>query len=176
MKKILFFSLLALICAFLSAQAPIASKIKTYTNVAQGVWQAFNTTSSGSHLDTLKSGDTLMYVFQVTHYNTATGKVNVDKKKCYPYLYQKFGIAAADTAVDIAFYTSIDGTNWVALTAGSSPSAWTTTRAKAATWAEINGWSGAAWFVGDYFAERLICKTKTGCKLVPYGYFGTIIY
>jgi len=153
MKKIIV--LLSFLAFVFVGYSQVSSKIETHTNITQGSVCKFNS----DKLDTLKSADTLSYVFQVLHANSVN-----------PYITQKFDMKAADTTVTLTFYQSADGINWHVLNAGTSPSAYTKS-VTATSGNNVNyvGASDIVWFEAPYLKIMYVAKAKTGFKSIPYG-------
>ena len=156
MKKL--FSLFMLIC-FASAMTfgQVASKVHTSNVVTQGEFISFNLAKT----DTLKSNDTLSYVFPVRHTNSVNIIVDMRNK-----------LVANDTSIAVTFYSSMDGITYVPVNYGAvgTSTAYSKAIAKsAATYVEWNGASDAAWFEGRYIKVMFISKTKTGFKKILYG-------
>ena len=151
MKKFLILSLIMFAGLFASAQQ--ASKIHTYS-CDEGKFVNFNVNSR----DTLKSNDTITFVFNVAHQHEVNAIID---------LYS--AVNTSDTSVAITFYESMDGTNYVVMNYGASPGAYTKTLAKGTTHIEYNGASDIAWFESRYFKIMCISKTKSGCRKVLKG-------
>lgn len=156
MKKIFIILLTFAICLNISAQLPVASKVKNLGSTIPGKIVPFNL----SYTDTLKSADTLFYKVLVNH------DVNV-----YPYISQLTRLVANDTTATLTLWQSVDGVhNWQQLTTGTSPSAYSATIAKSTTTGtEIDFWRSIGWFNSQWFGIRFIAKTKSGFKTIYYG-------
>jgi hypothetical protein len=162
MKKL--FSLLFLASFVLTAftQVPvITSKVKTLgTLSANGLTIAINPVLA----DTLKGTDTLFYKVPTFHTNTA-----------YPYLSlieKKAG--TNDTTALLTFWQSVDGThNWQQILNTASPTAWSTTLAKA-TGTDIDFWRSIAWFQSTYLGIRLISTGTSTTGKYKNIYYGSI--
>jgi hypothetical protein len=149
-----------------SAQLPIAKKIKTLGAIAEkpsGVMPTilkFNTAYS----DTLKSGDTLFYKVPIIH-STLGYPVVVFS----PKLIQ----AGKDTISTLTFWQSYDGVKWVQCNAVSnaySPSAYSATVPKSTTTInEYSFWTNNIKFEGQYLGIRFIAKTRSLFKTCYYG-------
>lgn len=164
MKKIFTISIIALICASVSAQLPVTSKIKTQpTQITASLGSvAFN----ASYSDTLKSGDTLFYKWSVAH----TGII-------YPYISLLKKNVASDTTFTVTFWQSVDGShNWVQVLNTTTPTAWATDIAKTITGTDISFWRSVGYFESTYLGMRLISKTKSGCKNIAYGSIRINVY
>lgn len=153
MKKLILFS--AMMFVFVLSQAQLAAKVHTSAKVNQGSYVSFNM----SLTDTVKSTDTLSYVFPITHTNRVTPIMNIKGK-----------IVAADTIVDIKYWGSMDGITYYQVYAGSSPAVWVDVLGVGSLGYEFNGYSDICYFGMRYFKIMFICREKTGSKKIPYGY------
>lgn len=164
MKKL--FSIIALISIvlFASAQLPISTKIKNVGLVKQGEYISYDK----NYTDTLKSGDTLFYKFEVTHTN-----------EIVPYVVQNWKLVSADTTVTVTFWQSMDGVttasrSWLQIynttTLPVTTSAYSkTVTATSANTANYNFSQDMAFLGSRYLGIRYIAKTKTNFKSIPYG-------
>ena len=157
MKKfsLLLVSLLVSLISFSQS----ASKVKSY-NLKQGEYVQFNSAKT----DTLKSGDSIAYVFRISRSNSIT-----------PIIDLRPLVIANDTTIALTVLESIDGITYYAVNAGTSPSAYTKTVAKGSTAIEYNGASDVVWYEGRYLKLLFIAKTKSGFKKVLSGYVGANI-
>jgi hypothetical protein len=173
MKKILNILIFSLVALSISAQAPIASKWRTQSGgfyqsyIPVGTEKPFNLTFA----DTLKSGDTLFYVFPFSN-GGAPRDFSVNS------IFQKFKLITADSAVTITFWKSQDGVKWDTLKAGAtSPTAYSKSIAKTGTTTYIN-YNGlvdnSLYYDGNYFAIRYRAAVKTSFKTIPYGVVSNI--
>jgi hypothetical protein len=154
MKKFLILSVMCLFC--IASQAQLAAKIHTSAKVNEGSYISFNPNKA----DTLKSGDTISYVFPVTHINRVVPVIDLRSK-----------LVASDTIIDVKYWGSMDGITYYQVYAGSSPAVWVTTIAKgAAAGSESNGYTSIAYFGLRYFKIMFIARANSGFKKIPYGY------
>ena len=173
MKKIFIISILACLGIALFSQAPIASKWRVQSggwynqNLPLGTEKSFNNNTPAA--DTLKSGDTLFYVFPFSNAGLAKEYVTIS-------VYQKFKLVAADSAITETFWHSQDGIKWDTLKAGASPVAYTKAIAKTSSYYAI--WNGFIdinkYYTGNYFAIRYGAAVKSGFKTIPSGVVSTI--
>lgn len=141
------------LCGTLHAQ--IASKVHTSRQLNQGDYVTFNT----SYADTLKSGDTLSYVFPVTHINCL-----------WPYMTQKFRLVANDATVTVKFYQSMDGITYYQVLAGGTPSAYTKTVATTSgSSVQYSFIQDTAQFESRYLKVMYFAAVNSGFKTIPYG-------
>ena len=167
MKKILLFIGLCAFAMIVSAQAPtISTKIKTSKPVQVGYEQTFNV----SLKDTLKSGDTLFYIFPIST-NGA--------KKYYviPSLSQDFKLVSADAAVTATFYESFNGTKWDTIKQKYAKTTYSKTISLTTGYHKYyNGMvDSVIYFDMDYYAVRYIAATNSSFKTIPSGRFQTIL-
>lgn len=162
MKNLIFLFALIIGLGFTTqSHAQIASKVKDLGAINQGGFVEVNPFLK----DTLKSGDTISYKVRISHAND----VNL-------YQVQKFKKIAADTSVAVSFWQSMDGTNWYAVQAGSSPSAYTKTVTATNNYnTEYIGEIDQVYFVSRYYKVMFIAKAKTGFKSIPYGSIAVLI-
>jgi hypothetical protein len=137
--------------------AQLPSKIHT-VKVSAGTYVALPLASA----DTLISGDTIAYVFQIEHSTNVDLSFDVRNK-----------IVANDTSVAVTFWESLDGITYYAVLAGSTPSAYTKTIAKGAGNTSWVCASDYCWFGMRYLKVMFIAKPKTGFKKIFYGYLKT---
>ena len=173
MKKIFNILVFSLIAFTISAQAPIASKCRTQTGgfyqsyIPIGTEKPFNLTFA----DTLKSGDTLFYVFPFSNGGSSRDFTVISD-------FQKFKLVSADSAVTITFWKSQDGVKWDTLKAGATtPTAYTKSVAKTGTttYIDYNGLvDNSFYYDGNYFAIRYRASIKTNFKTIPYGVVSSI--
>ena len=176
MKKIFSLIVLAAFVLSISAQLPaIKTKWKVQTQgiftsyLPQGYEKTFNTTTFA---DTLKTKDTVVYIFPVS--NGGSAKSNIQT-----YLYLQFKLISADSTdhgVKIAWFQSADYAKWDTLKAGTSPVAYTKTlTATKTTLYHANGLIDNVYYDGNYVACRIIGAGYSTFKVCPDGIFGTII-
>ena len=173
MKKIFIFSILACLTISLFSQAPATSKWRVLSsgfynsNLPLGTEKPFNNNTLPS--DTLKSGDSLFYVFPYSNAGLAKEAVTIS-------LFQKFKLVAADSAITITFWQSQDEVKWDTLKAGTSPVAYTKSVAKTTSYyANWNGFIDKnTYYNGNYLAIRYRAAVKSGFKTIPYGIVSTI--
>ena len=147
--------------ASLSLNAQVASKVRDEGLINQGQ----NTIYDARLTDTLKSNDTLSYVFQISHAN------EVDL-----ILDQRNKLVAADTAITLNFMESSDGITYTPVLAGSSPSAYTKSILKSAAGnVTYICDSDICWFSEKYLKLMYISKTKAGFKKILSGNLRTNI-
>jgi len=175
MKKILSLIILFAFIVNVSAQLPVVkTKWKLQTNglftnyIPQGLEKPFNTTSFA---DTLKTKDTVVYIFPVTNGGNPRSSI-------VPYLYLQFKLLSADTTdhgVKIAWFQSVDYAKWDTLKAGATTQiAYVKTLATTKTLLyHSNGLIDNICADGDYIACRIIGSGFAGFKICPYGIFGT---
>jgi hypothetical protein len=154
MKKIILILAIALISTLSYSQR--ASKIHTASVVNQGEYVQFDATLT----DTLKSNDTVTYVFPVTHVNGIYPIIDLREKLK----------STGDTTIAMTVYESMDGITYYAVNAGSSPSAYTKTLAKSVTGIEYNGASDVVWFESRYLKLMFVSPARTGFKKILSGY------
>lgn len=167
MKRLITILAIIGLCAFsLSAQLPIAKKIKTLGTIAEKpsgtapTILKFNTL----YTDTLKSGDTLFYKVPIVHSTLG-----------YPSVVfsNKLVTAGKDTVSTLTFWQSYDGSKWVQCNTVSnaySLSAYSATVPKSTTTInEYSFWSNNIKFEGQYLGIRFIAKTRSLFKTIPYG-------
>ena len=160
MKKLFSILFLAAFVASTFAQLPLSTKVKSIGPVSEnGLTIAINT----SLADTLKGGDTLFYKV-ITNHAFAV----------YPYLSLiEKQAGTRDTTALLTFWQSVDGShNWVQVLNTTSPTAWSTTLAKA-TKTDVDFWRSVGWFSSTYLGIRLI---STGSSSSTYKniYYGSI--
>ena len=155
MKKIVLFLAIGLF-AF-SSMGQSAAKVHTAKWVNQGEFVSFDLTLK----DTIKSADTVSYVFPVLHTNAINFIVDFRMK-----------LVANDTTVAMTALESMDGITYYPINFGAvgTTSAYGKTVAKGNTSVEYNGASDAAWFEGRYLKLMFIAKTKSGFKKIFSGY------
>jgi hypothetical protein len=165
MKTKFLISILLLIAVAVSAQLPtVSTKIKNVGASKQGEYISFNKNLT----DTLKSGDTLFYKFEITH----TNEIN-------PYVVQNWKLIAADTTVTVTFWQSMDGIttasrSWIQIYNTTTLPVTTSAYAKSVTATSANTVNydfgqDMAFLSSRYLGIRYIAKTKTGFKSIPYG-------
>jgi heme-degrading monooxygenase HmoA len=155
MKRI-FILLLAVICVTVSAQTPVAAKIKTLSVAKPGQIVSFNAAKA----DTLKSADTLFYKILINHEGNVTA-----------YISQLTKLVANDTTATVTYWQSVDGsTNWQAVKKGAAQAAYSATIAKSTTTGvDVSFLRDTAYFESQYLGVRYIGKTKSGFKTILYG-------
>jgi hypothetical protein len=155
MKKL--FCLLMFALLTFTLQAQVAAKVHTSKVVNQGEFVSFG---MALH-DTLKSADTVSYVFPVTHINSVGFIID-----------QRMKLVANDTTIAMTTWESIDGITYYAINYGAvgTSSAYGKTLAKGIVSVEYNGDSDYAWFSGRYLKLMYIAKTKSGFKKILSGY------
>jgi hypothetical protein len=159
MRKL--FLLLIILVGDLSLSAQVSSKVRNVGKFEQGQ----NITFDASLTDTLKSNDTVSYVFQISHANEVDLIID-----------QRNKLVAADTAITLNFMESSDGITYTPVLAGSSPSAYTKSILKSAP-ANVTYIcdSDICWFSEKYLKLMYISKTKAGFKKILSGNLRTNI-
>ncbi len=156
MKKIILISMLFLITVF--SQAQQAKKIHSY-NSSAGNFIAFDSKLT----DTLKSADTVSYVFYVNHNNRVAPIMDLREK-----------LIAGDTTVTLNVLESFDGITYYSVYAGTlgSTSAYTKTLAKSVTAIQYDGLNDQVWFGTVYIKYMFISPVKSTFKKILSGYIG----
>lgn len=158
------FLLLIILVGALSLSAQVSSKVRNVGKFEQGQ----NITFDASLTDTLKSNDTLSYVFNISHANEVD--LILDQRN------KLVAAVAADTTVTLSFLESSDGITYTQVLAGSSPAAYTKAILKSAagnvTYTCV---SDICWFSGKYLKLMYISKTKSGFKKIFSGNLRTNI-
>jgi hypothetical protein len=95
MKKIFILLFSVMLSVALSAQLPVASKIK---NLGAGFTPGTIVSFNSNLADTLKSADTLVYKVAFSH-----------SKIAYAYISELTKLVANDTTVYVRYYQSVDG-------------------------------------------------------------------
>jgi hypothetical protein len=155
MKKLFILFSLALFTFSLNAQ--VAAKVHTEKAINQGEFVSFDL----SLKDTLKSADTISYVFPVIHTNSVNFIVDLREK-----------LVANDTTVAMTALESVDGITYYPILYGAvgTTSAYGKTLAKSITGIEYNGASDMAWIETRYLKLMFIAKAKSGFKKILSGY------
>ena len=153
MKKIILISMLFLITVF--SQAQQAKKIHSY-NSSAGNFIAFDSKLT----DTLKSADTVSYVFYVNH-----------NSRIAPIMDLREKLISGDTTVILTVLESFDGITYSTVYAGTlgSTSAYTKTLAKSITQIQYDGIVDQAWFGTIYIKYMFVSPVTTANPLITRG-------
>ena len=146
-----------------SAQTPVATKIKTLPALNDG--NGLTIPINVSYSDTVKSGDTLFYKVLVGH-----------NYVIYPYIsiLTKSLTSTKDTTTLLSLWQSVDGVhNWQRLYRDSVsvmvPYYGLTLAKSTTTGTELDFWRYKLLFQSTYLGIRLIGKTKSGFTGIYYG-------
>lgn len=149
-------SLFLLAALVFDINAQRAAQVKTYY-VDAGKYIAFNSNKA----DTLKTNDTISYVFVCQHQQSVN-----------PIIDLRPLLVAADTTIALSVFESMDGVTYYNCNYGAvgTSTQYTKTVAKGSTNIEYNGASDAIWFEARYLKLMFISKPKSGFKKILSGY------
>ena len=161
MKKILLISILLILSAGLFAQQ--SKKVHTLPTTSAGNYVQFDSRLS----DTLKSADTISYVFPINHVSGVAPIID---------LREKLVSTGKDTTVVLKVFESFDGITYSDVYAGTlgSTMAYTKTLAKAISQIQYDGIVDQVWFGTVYLKLMFVSPVRTGFKKILSGYVGFI--